>query len=105
MQNQNNNSIGALWLKESGTGKYMSGVIEINGQKINIVVFRNDYKKLPKHPDYRILKSEPKNQQWAPQQNQQQNQQQRTQQNQQYPQQQNQQPNTNTIQFQDDIPF
>ena len=54
------NNIGALWLKESEKGKYMSGIIEIEGQKIPIVVFKNSYKKEDKHPDYVILKSKTK---------------------------------------------
>ncbi len=58
---ENNDQCGALWVKDGQRGKYMSGVIEINGEKINIVVFKNGYKKEDKHPDYRILKSRPKN--------------------------------------------
>lgn len=50
-----NESIGALWINESEKGKYMSGVVEINGEKHPIVVFKNSYKKEEKHPDYRIL--------------------------------------------------
>jgi uncharacterized protein (DUF736 family) len=58
---ENNDQCGVLWIKEKNNKKYMSGVIEINGEKINIVVFKNGYKKEDKHPDYRILKSRPKN--------------------------------------------
>ena len=58
------NEIGALWLNESKSGsKYMSGVVEVNGVKQKIIVFKNNYKQEEKHPDYRILKSEPKQQQ------------------------------------------
>jgi uncharacterized protein (DUF736 family) len=53
-------SIGALWVKEGKSGKYMSGVIDIDGVKVNIVVFKNSYKREDKHPDYRILRSKPR---------------------------------------------
>ena len=50
-------SIGALWVKE----KMMSGNIEVDGKKIDIVVFKNTYKKEGERtPDYRIFKSKPK---------------------------------------------
>jgi hypothetical protein len=51
-----NEKIGALWVKSSERGDYMTG--EINGQKI--VVFTNGYKQSEKHPDYVIYKSKPK---------------------------------------------
>lgn len=53
-------SIGALWIKEGRNGKYMSGVVEIDGVKANVVVFKNNYKTEDRHPDYRILKSKPR---------------------------------------------
>lgn len=54
-------NIGALWLKESRNGnKFMSGVVEIDGVKHDIVVFKNNYKKEDKHPDYRIFPSQPR---------------------------------------------
>jgi len=57
----NNNKIGALWKKTSAAGKeYMSGEIEINGEKIKIVCFSREDKKSEKEPDYDILKSKPK---------------------------------------------
>jgi len=56
----NEKNIGALWLKESKNGnKYMSGVIEIDGTKHEIVIFKNTFKKESKHPDYRIFQSKP----------------------------------------------
>lgn len=56
-------SIGALWAKKSTKGAdYFSGTIELNGEKIQIVAFYNANKKNPKEPDYRILKSKPKEQ-------------------------------------------
>ena len=56
----NPNQLGALWIKESEKGQYMSGYIEIDGKKINIVCFKNTYKKEDKHPDWQVLKSKPK---------------------------------------------
>lgn len=50
---------GALWVKESKAGnKFMSGVVEIDGVKTEIVVFKNNFKKADNHPDYRIYLSE-----------------------------------------------
>jgi uncharacterized protein (DUF736 family) len=52
-------SIGALWAHVSNGGKkYLSGSIEIDGKKVNIVVFDNAYKKEDKHPDFTIFLSE-----------------------------------------------
>jgi len=54
-------SIGALWLNTSRAGKkYMSGVVEIDGAKHKVVVFKNDYKEEDKHPDYKIYPSTPR---------------------------------------------
>lgn len=49
--------IGALWEKEGKRGTYMTGTV--NGEPV--VLFRND-RKAPgsKHPDWRIMKSRPK---------------------------------------------
>lgn len=52
--------LGALWIKTGAKGEYMTGTIEINGEKINIVCFTNQHKKEAKHPDWRILRSKPK---------------------------------------------
>lgn len=52
--------LGALWIKQGPRGEYMTGVIEVNGEKTNVVAFKNDNKKNPKEPDWRILKSVPK---------------------------------------------
>lgn len=51
------NERGALWIKQSARGEYMTGTID--GQPV--VVFRNE-KKAPgsKAPDYRVLKAKPK---------------------------------------------
>ena len=58
---RNEDELGALWLKDGKNGKYMSGKLTTpGGEEVQIVVFRNNYKKEEKHPDYRILKSKPK---------------------------------------------
>lgn len=55
---QQSNSIGGLYVKESASGlKFMSGFIEVNGERKNIVVFKNKEKKSEKTPDWSILES------------------------------------------------
>lgn len=63
------NKIGALWLKESKKEdengkkmKFMSGVLESNGKKTEIVVFKNKNKTTDKHPDYEMYLSEKRGQ-------------------------------------------
>jgi hypothetical protein len=52
-----NDELGALWLKSGSKGEYMTGTI--NGQAV--VVFKNDRKEAgSKQPDWRVLKSKPK---------------------------------------------
>ena len=54
-------SIGALWENESKNGKtFLKGSIEIDGQKIAIICFKNDLKEKDTHPDWRIFVSKPK---------------------------------------------
>jgi uncharacterized protein (DUF736 family) len=57
MSTNDPNEIGALWLKESQRGEYMTGTI--NG--VRVVCFRNDRKSSEKQPDWRVLKSQPRN--------------------------------------------
>lgn len=52
--------LGALWVKTGKNGKFMSGVVEIDGVKTNIIVFKNDHKENEKHPDYKIYLGEDK---------------------------------------------
>lgn len=53
--------IGALWVKTSGRGDYMTGKLEIDGQTINVVCFKNDRKQPgSKQPDWRVMKSKPR---------------------------------------------
>lgn len=57
MSERNPDELGALWIKSSQRGEYMTGTI--NGQPV--VLFRND-RKAPgsKQPDWRVLKAKPK---------------------------------------------
>lgn len=54
---KNPDELGALWIKESPRGDFMTGTI--NGQPV--VVFKND-KKTPgsKQPDWRVMKPKPR---------------------------------------------
>ena len=53
-------SIGGLWKNKTKKGDtYLSGSIEIGGEKVKIVIFKNNYKEEEKHPDYRIFESKP----------------------------------------------
>jgi len=53
-------SIGGLWIKQGKSGQYLSGYVEVGGEKLNIIAFINGYKKEAKHPDYQVYKSEPR---------------------------------------------
>ena len=53
-------SIGAFWKKVSKSlVEYYSGNIEVDGKKINLVMFVNGSKKEEKHPDMQVYLSEP----------------------------------------------
>lgn len=50
---------GAAWVRVSQNGtRYMTGYVEVNGQKLDIVMFENK-KKTGKQPDWKILESTP----------------------------------------------
>lgn len=52
------NNIGALWVKEGQKGDFYKGYITLdNGEKLNVVMFKNNYKKSEKQPDFQILKA------------------------------------------------
>jgi hypothetical protein len=51
--------LGALWMKESARGAYMTGTITVNGEAIKVVCF-SAKKTSDKSPDWRVLKSVPK---------------------------------------------
>ena len=58
---------GALWLRQSTNQKYFSGHVTLQDEmgvvtKQNLVIFSNKFKKEDKHPDFRIYKSEPRQQ-------------------------------------------
>jgi uncharacterized protein (DUF736 family) len=53
---RNPDEVGALWLKTGSKGDYMTG--EINGVKV--VCFKNDRKTESKQPDWRVMKSKPR---------------------------------------------
>ena len=57
---KDNGEIGALWAKTSARGEYFTGSIEIDGVKHVIVVFKNTSKRSDKAPDFRILRSQPR---------------------------------------------
>ena len=51
--------LGAMWKRLNKKGEpYLTGIIELKGEKINIIVFKNGYKKEDKHPDYIIYSKE-----------------------------------------------
>ena len=54
------NELGVLWEKSGGKGPYFTGSLEIDGTKHQIVVFKNTTKRNEKAPDWRILKSQPR---------------------------------------------
>ena len=52
-------NIGALWKKKSIDGlEFFSGVIEIKGEKANIILFPNSKKQSNKSPDYSIYSAQ-----------------------------------------------
>ena len=58
---------GALWLRQSSNQKYFSGHVTLQDEmgvetKQNLVIFSNKHKKKENHPDFRVYKSEPKQQ-------------------------------------------
>lgn len=56
MADKNPDELGALWIKQSQRGEFMTGTV--NGQPV--VVFRNTYKTEGSNaPDWRVLKSKP----------------------------------------------
>lgn len=69
MSEQRDEKVGALWAKSSARGEFFTGTIELtpeqiadvqaNGGKLPVVVFRND-KKTGNQPDWRMLRSKPR---------------------------------------------
>ncbi len=54
------NELGVLWEKSGRNGTYFTGTLEIDGTTHRIVVFKNGNKRSDKAPDWRILKSQPR---------------------------------------------
>lgn len=52
------NELGALWVKQGKKGEYMTGTV--NG--VAVVVFANDKRGNERAPDWRVLKSQPREQ-------------------------------------------
>lgn len=48
--------LGALWIKRSSRGEFMTGTV--CGQRV--VVFRNDRKNSERQPDWKVLKARPR---------------------------------------------
>ena len=47
----NSNRI-AGWIRESATGKFISGVVNVEGKDYNFALFKNDQGDNPKKPNY-----------------------------------------------------
>ena len=54
--------LGALWIRTGAKGQYMTGTLTIDGTAIKVVAFTNHNKKNEKEPDWRILRSVPREQ-------------------------------------------
>lgn len=59
-QGRREEELGALWKKTNERGEYFTGSLTVDGQKIDVVVFPNNFKKQERHPDFRILKARDK---------------------------------------------
>lgn len=63
------NKLGALWInnnKFNENSPAMTGVLEIEGKSIKVVVFKNESKLSERSPDYNIVKSREKSPDGAP---------------------------------------
>ena len=54
--------IGAIWKRVGQKGEYFTGSVMIDGIAREIRMFPNDYKKLDKHPDFKVFASYPDDQ-------------------------------------------
>jgi uncharacterized protein (DUF736 family) len=61
MEDNKQQSIGALWLQTAKSGyKYFNGKIELDGKEYKIVVFKNENAtEENRQPNYRILEQKP----------------------------------------------
>lgn len=55
-------SIGALWEKKASKSglTFFSGTVTIGDVACEVVIFKNNYKKEPKHPDWKVYRSKPR---------------------------------------------
>lgn len=61
-KNTTSNYVGALWKSKTKNGEPMLSLqIEIDGVKHKFVAFKNKFKEEDKHPDYKILIPQNKN--------------------------------------------
>ncbi len=60
-------SIGGIWKKTTKKGDIMLSMrVEIDGKQVELIAFKNGFKKEDKHPDFQIYMSEPFKPQGAP---------------------------------------
>ena len=52
--------IGAFWQRSGAKGEYLSGQIELNGEKINVIAFKNGRKSKSNHPDWILYLQRPR---------------------------------------------
>ncbi len=53
-KNGKNDSIGAIWVRETPSGKRIFGSIELEGKVLRFVAKDNTYKTAEKHPNYKL---------------------------------------------------
>jgi len=51
--------LGALWVKNGKSSDFLSGHVLMEGQRVDLVVFRNKNKTSDRAPDYILYKSKP----------------------------------------------
>ena len=60
------NKLGALWSRETRSGgNLLKGVLDIDGKKIDIVIWANGYKENDRQPDFYIYEDDYRKQQAA----------------------------------------
>lgn len=59
-RNSRDEELGALWIKNGANGEFFTGTIKIGREEADVVVFPNRYKEKDNQPDYRILRSRPR---------------------------------------------
>lgn len=60
MNEEGSRRLGSLWVATAKNGsKYLKGSLDINGERVAIVCFRNREKRSETSPDFSILESRP----------------------------------------------